>query len=61
MDAGNVMLVEQDMMAPVIVILAITDQMVCKQNICASNLLTGLLSKFRVSLLIIQKACSNHS
>ena len=43
MDAGNVMLVEQDMMAPVIVILAITGQMACKQNICASNLPTGLL------------------
>ena len=42
MDAGNVMPAEQDLTVPVILILGITGQMGCRQNICASNLLTGL-------------------
>ena len=57
MDVGNVMLVGQDMTVPVIVMLVIIGLMVCKQNICASNMPTGPWSKSQGNPQITQKVC----
>ena len=57
----SVMPVVPVMMAPVIVILAITGQMGCKQSTSVSILPIGPLSKFQGNRLIIQKLCLNPS
>ena len=61
MAVGSVMLVVLAMMGHVTAILAATGLMGCKRSTCASNTPTGLLSKFLVNRLIIQKPCSNPS
>ena len=61
MVVGSVMPVVLAMMAPVIVILAITGQMGCKQSTSVSTLLIGPLSRFLGNHQIIQKPCSNPS